>query len=52
MHRNRTVHRIRSPRIREKLRLAVASDLHSAPFEEPRIMSYDTISTGRLSPVY
>ena len=34
MHRNRTVHRIRSPRIREKLRLAVASDLHSAPFDD------------------
>ena len=34
MHRNRTVHRIRSTRIREKLRLAVASDLHSAPFDD------------------
>lgn len=29
----RTVHRIRSPRIPEKLRLAVAADLHSAPFD-------------------
>ena len=34
MQRNRTVHRIRSPKIREKLRLAVASDLHSAPFDD------------------
>ena len=34
MERNRTVHRIRSPKIRERLRLAVASDLHSAPFDD------------------
>ena len=34
MQRNRTVHRIRSPKIRERLRLAVASDLHSAPFDD------------------
>ena len=34
MQRNRTVHRIRSPKIRSRLRLAVASDLHSAPFDD------------------
>ena len=34
MQRNRTVHRIRSPKIREALRLAVAPDIHSAPFDD------------------
>lgn len=34
MQRNRTVHRIRSPKIRESLRLAVAPDIHSAPFDD------------------
>ena len=34
MKRNRTIHRIRSPRIREPLRIAVAADLHSAPFDD------------------
>ena len=34
MKRKRTIHRIRSPRIREPLRLAVAADLHSAPFDD------------------
>ena len=34
MRRNRTVHRIRSPKIRESLRLAVAPDIHSAPFDD------------------
>ena len=34
MQRNRTVHRIRSRKIRETLRLAVAPDIHSAPFDD------------------
>ena len=34
MKRNRTIHRIRSFRIREALRIAVAADLHSAPFDD------------------
>ena len=34
MRRKRTVHRIRSPKIREKLRLAAAPDIHSAPFDD------------------
>ena len=32
MNRTITVHTLRSPKIREKLRLAVAPDLHSAPY--------------------
>ena len=34
MKRKRTIHRIRSPKIREPLRLALAADLHSAPFDD------------------
>lgn len=36
MNRQRTVHVIRSEKIPEKLRLAVASDLHSSPFDDVR----------------
>ena len=34
MKRNRTIHVIWSSAIREPLRLAVAADLHSAPFDD------------------
>ena len=34
MKRQRTIHRIQSEKIREPLRLAVAADLHSAPFDD------------------
>lgn len=34
MNRIRTVHRLVSPKIPEKLRFAVAADLHSSPFED------------------
>lgn len=34
MKREKVIHRIRSERIREKTRLAVAADLHSSPFDD------------------
>ena len=34
MKRKRTIHRIKSPRIREPLSFAIAADLHSAPFDD------------------
>ena len=34
MQRKRTIYRIHSPKLRERTRLAVAADLHSAPFDD------------------